>query len=153
MKLRFLTIVVLTCAVVGAATAAIVEPMYLSNRSLGGADLNQYTSGVVGGVGPNNIGLLVKTSGKVTWVDTTAKYFYVDDGSGLSDGTTRTDNNNLVLGVRVSYGGLASGVPDIIPPSENDYAVVTGIISVVTISGQIRPNLRVRGGSDIQTFH
>lgn len=153
MKLRVLLIAVITCVFAGTAMAATpIAPLALSNRSLGGKDLNQYTMGVVGAVGPNNIGLLVKTWGKVTWVDTTDQYFYIDDGAALCDGTKRPDNS-LVLGVRVSYGDIASGVTPITPPNVNDFAVVTGISSTTVTDGLVRPNLRVSKGSDIQAFH
>lgn len=153
MKLRIFVAFILACALVGTATATTITPIAMSNRSLGGKDLNEYTFGVVGALGPNNVGLLVKTWGKVTWVDATAQYFYVDDGSGLSDGTRRTDNNLLVFGVRVSYGNLAADAVPVSVPSERDIAVVTGISSVVVISGQSRPNLRVRKGPDVLVLH
>lgn len=153
MILRILTAVFLISLFTCAVTADTIAPLSMSNRSLGGRDLNQYTFGVVGGVGPNNIGLLVKTWGKVTYVDTTAQYFYIDDGSHLVDGTRRADNNQLILGVRVSYNDLAQGAVPVTPPYENDFAVVIGISSTVIVDDQIRPNVRVPKGTNVQTFH
>lgn len=155
MKLKILAmVVVLTCVIASVAIATTITPLAMSNRALGGRDLNQYTVGVVGGFGPNNIGLLVRTWGKVTWVDTANQYFYIDDGSGLKDGTLRTDGT-AVTGIRVSYGGLAQGVAAVTPPITNAYAVVTGICSTVRgiVGTEVRPNLRVRNGSDILSFH
>lgn len=125
-------------------------PLYLSGNALGGAALNQYTPGVQGGAGPNNIGLLVRTYGKVTFVDTVNKYFYIDDGSGRVDGTMNA--GSPVIGVRVSYGGLAVGVPAINSPALNARVIVTGIISTCLVpanNGAIQPNLRVRSQVDI----
>ena len=39
------------------------------------------------GFGLNNIGLLVTATGRVTFADTNAGYFYMDDGSALDDGS------------------------------------------------------------------
>ena len=127
-------------------------PIYMSNGALGGGKLNDYTLGVAGGVGANNIGLLIRTYGKVTYVDTTLQYFYIDDGYGRWDGTTRTGGSIPVLGVRVSYGGLASGVPAITPYAENTKVTVTGIISTCLVpvtTGLVQPNVRVRSQADI----
>ena len=153
MSARFTIVIVLVCILVSSMAAAAVEPISMSNRSLGGKDLNHYTLGVAAGYGPNNIGLLVRTWGKVTYVNTIEQSFYVNDGSNLSDGTRRLDNNNLVLGIRVSYADLSSSATPVTPPSENDLAVVTGISSTVLISDTIRPNLRVSKGTDIQILH
>lgn len=152
MKLRILGIAVLVCLAASALAADTIAPLAMSNRSLGGRDLNEYTFGVAGGVGPNNVGLMVKTWGKVTYVDTSAQFFYIDDGSNLVDGTTRPDSS-LILGVRVSYGNLAAGAIPVTPPALNDFAVVTGISSTVMVGQQIRPNLRVPKGPCLQTFH
>jgi hypothetical protein len=149
---KILCPIVLVCLLAGAAIAEEIAPLAMSNRSLGGKDLNQYTLGVFGGRGPNNIGLLIKTWGKVTYVDTAAQYFYIDDGASLVDGTRRPDNS-LILGVRVSYGNLAPDAIPVTPPNVNDFAVVTGISSTVMVNDQIRPNVRVPKGTNVQTFH
>ncbi len=106
-------------------------------------------------LGPNNIGLLVKTWGKVTWVDTANQCFYIDDGSRIPAGTTRSDNGQTVYGVRVGYSGLATGVAPVTPPAENDYVLVTGICSTIryTVGDDIRPNVRVRSGADISNLN
>jgi len=140
------------------ACATGIEPIYLGSKALGGADLNQYTKGVAGGSGANNIGLLIKTFGKVTYVDTTNQFFYVDDGYGRADGTKRPDDS-IVYGVRISYGGLAAGVPAITPPTQNTYVGVTGIISTVMVKSLVepqvllvQPNVRPRRQEDIQSL-
>lgn len=67
-----------------------VDPIALSNRDLGGSDLQSIIpgggqNGVPGGVGLNNIALLVRIRGRVThWGN---GFFYIDDGAGLLDGS------------------------------------------------------------------
>jgi len=142
---RVLTACFVMAAVLFAAGAwgAVVEPLALTNRALGGGALNQYTPGVEGGVGLNNIGLLVRTWGRVTFVDTTNQFFYIDDGSGLLDGYSAE-----CIGVRVSYANLAPG-NTITPPAQGQFVVVTGISSTVVINSLIRPMLRPRRQADI----
>jgi len=141
------------CAVVCAEGAP--APLAMNVKALGGGRLNEFTDGVYGGTGTNNIGLLVKTWGRVTYVDSTNKFFYIDDGSGRVDGSSHlvagVPVNNV--GVRVSYDNLASG-NSIDPPAETTYVAVTGIISTVMINAggvdRVQPNLRPRRQTDIQ---
>jgi len=67
-----------------------VQPLGLPNYMLGGADC-PWQMGITGARGVNNIGLLVKTWGRVTASGTDPRghfaWFYVDDGSGIRDGT------------------------------------------------------------------
>lgn len=62
-----------------------VTPLYMNNRTLGGGPFGtapNYQRGVSEqGVGLNNIGLLVRTSGEFSYLD--ASGFTIDDGSGL----------------------------------------------------------------------
>ena len=155
MRLIIIVAVVLVAVLGCSAMATTIAPIAMSNRSLGGTALNDYTPGVVGALGPNNIGLLVKTWGKVTWVDTANQCFYIDDGSRIPAGTTRSDNGQTVYGVRVGYSGLATGVAPVTPPAENDYVLVTGICSTIryTVGDDIRPNVRVRSGADISNLN
>lgn len=154
MKYVTLALAVVVCAVL--ATAAMAgdppAPVYMSSRAIGGAALNQYTPGVAGGVGTNNIGLLIRTYGKVTYVDTANQCFYIDDGGNRIDGTKRSGTSDPVIGVRVSYGGLASGVPAITPPAEQAKVCITGIISTCIVDTLVQPNLRVRHADDIQAI-
>ncbi|MHB1459597.1 MAG: PEP-CTERM sorting domain-containing protein, partial [Armatimonadota bacterium] len=57
-----------------------IKPLFMVNKSVGGANDGLIT-GVTGGVGVNNIGLLVKTTGKVVKKDTST--LWVDDGSDV----------------------------------------------------------------------
>lgn len=56
-----------------------VKPRFMKNCDLGGAGLNEVTDGVTGGVGPYNLGCLVKVSGKVSAGG--SDYFWISDGS------------------------------------------------------------------------
>lgn len=98
---------------------ASVTPVGLANRALGGGDW-MYDSatgagqrGVRDGVGPNSIGLLVTIWGEVA--ASGEGWFYVDDGSGMSDGSGN-------VGIRVDASGLTA------PPEGS-------IVSVTSISG------------------
>ncbi len=104
------------CIYKDAATAPAIRPVGMTLTSLGGslyglqpgvADASWVSS--AGGEptmvytaanGVNNIGCLIRTTGKVTAVYVDDGFFYIDDGSGLVDGTGQ--------GVRVK-GNLSSG--------------------------------------------
>jgi len=98
-------------------TGTVPDPFSMSITSLGGPALNEYTPGVKGGRGVNNIGLLVRIWGKVT--STGAGYFYVDDGSIL----IISEEHSEPLPAKVICG---TGVT---PPALNSYVTVTGISS------------------------
>lgn len=147
----FIFLIVSCVLLASTAFATDVDPVFVAAKAIGGSDLNQYTKGVAGGSGPNNIGMLIKTFGKVTYVDTTNKFFYINDGADRMDGTTRT-NGGIVYGIRVSYGGLASGITEITPPTENAYVAVTGIISTFMVGNLVQPNVRARQNDDIRYF-
>jgi len=90
-----------------------VRPLGITTRSAGGEGLNPHTPGVTGGVGPHNIGLLVRAAGRVTSV--TADGFYIDDGCGLSDGSES-------LGLKVCTGTAGSA-------AAGTTVKVTGVVS------------------------
>lgn len=86
-------------------------------------------------------GLLLKSWGRVTAVNPTEGYLYVDDGSAVKDGTlTDTEEN---LGVRVYYN-------DTYFPSVGDFATVTGPLGTTYDYGTSASVncLRTRGGLD-----
>jgi hypothetical protein len=96
----------------------VLRPFGLVTRALGGGPLGTQ-EGVWGwtlspkpgdpvyelrqAAGLNNIGLLVKVCGKVTTIDPEGAYFYINDGSGLRDGTKTLGVENI--GLRVSSDG------------------------------------------------
>ena len=104
-------------------------PIALSNRDLGGSDLHSTVAGggqrgVLGGVGLNNVGLLVRIRGRVTYGG--YGYFYIDDGAGLLDGSGH--QGVLVLG----YMPLCSEMDPV-----GWYVEVTGISSLSTVNGSV----------------
>ena len=91
-----------------------LKPVALQCQAVGGAAIAPNTPGVEGGVGINNIGLLVKIAGKVTM--TVGNYVYVDDGSNLDngDGTVGVlvdspSTPTVVVGNIVSAIGIIEG--------------------------------------------
>ena len=149
---RFVVIlaIIATLALTVCAMADTIQPLGITNKSLGGGDFgdvanNKGQRGVDGGVGMNNIGLLVRTWGRVTHVDELQQIFYIDDGSGINDLLT------VGAGVRVSYSGLATG-NSFTPPTEGQFVGVTGISSTFTDGTRILPLLRPRRQDDMQTF-
>ncbi len=117
-----------------------IQPIMLSNRDVGGSDwcynastgtgqkgVRQYqiidgnpTSATADAPGLNNIGMLITTSGKVTY--STTGYFYIDDGSGFAD-------NSGQIGIKV-LGSVPQ--PDPLPPGwtpVGHFVTVTGISS------------------------
>lgn len=123
--------------------ATVPDPLGILNRTVGGGSLNEYTPGVTGGVGALNTGLLIQVWGWVTYVDATARFFYVDDGCELQDGSG-------YLGLWVSYSSLASG--NEVNPPEGVYVKVTGVSSRKTSAGNVIPIVRVRRQADIVSF-
>jgi parallel beta-helix repeat protein len=98
-----------------------VKPLFLSNKTLGGGNSVGFSlatgsgqRGVDGGFGLNNIGLLITTTGWLTY--SSPEFFYIDDGSGLNDGSGH-------LGVKVLGPG-----PD--PGEDGKYLRVTGVSSI-----------------------
>lgn len=64
-----------------------IAPLGMTNKALGGGDFGNPATGVgqrgaTGGTGLNNIGLLVRTTGAVSYID--AHTFTIDDGSGVN---------------------------------------------------------------------
>lgn len=124
-----------------APSATVPDPLCMLTREVGGGALNDYTPGVKGGVSAHNSGLLVEVCGRVTFVDTIARRFWVDDGCGVLDGSG-------YAGMCVSYGGLVTGNV-VNPPAQDAFVKVTGI-SARRISGtDILPVIRVRNQADI----
>ncbi len=114
----------------------------MTSRSFGGAASANYSAtngtgqqGVTGGTGLNNIGLLVKVSGKVTFVDPGGQFFTIWDGSAVQD----ADGHD---GVRVWAAGLTL-------PAVDEFATVTGISSCHKSGEDLFPLVRVREASDI----
>ena len=145
--MRIIGLAIAACALVVLASAGfaeVIEPLAVNNAAIGGGALNQYTPGVEGGYGLNNIGLLIRTWGRVTFVDPGNAFFYIDDGTNRIDGSGNT-------GVRVACDNLAPG-NSITPPAVDSYVILTGISSTIMIDSKIQPNVRPRRQDDIQAI-
>ena len=109
-----------------------IRPLMLTNRALGGTAFSHGSvigqTGVKDGVGLNNIGLLVTTTGRVTYVDPTGAFVYVNDGSGLNDGNTLGSGGTTVLGVKALVTGDLLWV-------SGAYTAVTGVSTIETVAG------------------
>ena len=125
----------------------IPPPIGMDNLNIGGSDINDYTPGInridcepglALGDGPYNKGLLIRAWGYVKSVDSNNRYFYVDDGSRLSDGTAGT------TGIRVQ------ACDDRSLPQTGMYVTVTGVSSCFPVSSGgntfIRPVIKIRDG-------
>ena len=106
-------------------------------RSVGGGAFNSYTPGVMGGVGVNNIGLLMRVWGKVTQRNTSApQYFYINDGAGLKDGTQTAGVDNVGIRILANPTDYPTG----------SYVIVTGAASTFN-SGGLRPRILPQAGA------
>lgn len=107
-------------------------PLFVANRNVGGCNWEYDADLKVGQIGTgnsqdlNNIGLLVRTTGLVTYSGT--EFFYIDDGSRLEDGSGHT-------GIRVMTHGLAV-------PAKGRYVCVTGASSCRKQGGSIQRLIR-----------
>ncbi len=131
-----------------------VEPLGLPGKAVGGADflLDSLTGAGQQGVlacfsapsgereaatvpGLNNIGLLVRTWGRVTWAN--GDSFCLDDGSGFDDGDPAAPGVKVLLPHGVAL------------PSPGDRLRVTGVSSCYDPGGGPFRLIRVRTASDI----
>jgi len=119
-------------------------PLGMRCSDVGGGPVGLYTQSVSGGLGPNNLGLLVRCAGRVTGVSQDNSFFYLDDGSG------RTDESGL-RGIRVTLTGLRAGTV-IVPPAQGADVAVTGVASIRSSPSGLQPVLRPRRQSDIVVF-
>ncbi|MBI2842240.1 MAG: PD40 domain-containing protein [Armatimonadetes bacterium] len=114
-----------------------VYPLGLGCMFLGGGDTVGQI-GVAGGIGLNNIALLVRAWGAVTQIG--GDYLYINDGSNLKDGTTTGAAENVGVRVICDPTGYSTG----------DYVAATGISSCFkTPSGKIARRLLTRRTADV----
>jgi hypothetical protein len=120
----------------------VIQPLGMSNKALGGSDWNYDPTtgagqrGVEDGVGLNNIGLLVKTTGVVTVAGD--DFFYIDDGTHARDASAFN-------GIRVRCQGLEKPVAD-------QQVSITGISTIKNIGGRYFRSIRPRTAADIQVI-
>lgn len=118
-------------------TWPIPSPLGMGQLALGGASLNALTPSVTDGKSAYNIGLLVKCWGTVTYSDSSNpndKFFCIDDGSGLSDGSGHR-------GVKVRCGSVS--------PPNTGIVMVTGIVASEQVVGKVVPVILIRDENDI----
>lgn len=98
-------------ALLGAAMS--VEPLGMPNATVGGGPVGKWASGVTEGAGLSNLGLLVRTWGKVTERGTSPHaYFVIDDGSGVGVKVQVQSGSSLpVVGDVVSATGISTIEP------------------------------------------
>lgn len=124
-----------------------VAPMGMTAASIGGGDLsfNPATGagqeGISGGLGANNIGLLVRLTGRVTKMELEGHYITIHDGSLRPGGGAVVDDEGNP-GVRVWLNGAPQ-------PLEGDLVTVTGVVSCRRINGLLYPLLLLRSSEDI----
>ncbi|MBI2842891.1 MAG: PQQ-dependent sugar dehydrogenase [Armatimonadetes bacterium] len=115
--------------------AGSISPLDMNNLWLGGTDWLYDTStgagqrGVASGVGLNNIGLLVRSWGKVTPID--PQTFMINDGSDVPVKCI------LPAGVTFDPGWT--------------YVAATGAMSCENVAGQLQRVILVRQSSDVST--
>jgi hypothetical protein len=118
-----------------------IRPVGLSLQMLGGSaygnpPLGQV--GITGAVGLNNIATFVKVWGKV--IQTATGYFYIDDGSGLRDGTKTGTVYNEGVRVLLSGAGVTSG----------QFVTITGASSCFSVGTNYRRQIVPRNTADIR---
>lgn len=106
------------------------KPLGIRGDALGGGRLNGYTPGITGGIGANNIGLLVTTWGKVT--TSGSDYFYIESKPGCS--------------IKVKSGAL-------LKPTAGKLVAITGISTCDVLSGSIGRAIIPRTQSDIRILN
>lgn len=116
------------CVVVPGASGAGPRPLILRQSTIGGAAFNGHTPGITGSVDLNNVGLLIRNSGRVTAV--MADGFYMDDGSALGDGSGSS-------GIWVWTGSAPAH-------AAGAWVQVTGVSSVKQVGANAAPAILAR---------
>ena len=126
-------------------------PYGMTNKDVGGKFNATLGEGVTYSVGPLNLGWLVRTWGKVVYVDPGSTFFLMDDGSGVPNGIgVPGSGGGAVYGLAVDLTSLGS--PAIIPPRVGWVLGVTGVSSCDSIGGACYSVLRPRTEQDITVY-
>ena len=116
-----------------------IKPLLITNRNVGGSSwlYNATTGagqkGVLDAAGLNNIGLLVRTSGKVMEVG--SDYIIINDGSDATGGSA-------IKGIKVFCGGLQK-------PTVDQTVIVTGISTIDNVGGSLYRALLITNQDNI----
>ncbi|MCX6343879.1 MAG: hypothetical protein NT018_02250 [Armatimonadetes bacterium] len=151
MKLNIALIAIGIIAIASVVFADVIKPVAMNHKAIGGGDIaGTPTKGVEAGNGVNNIGLLIKAWGKVTYIDPGGAFFYFDDGSKIKDGSK--DGSNDIIGIRVGIDNLAAGNSISLTNLVAGQTIVTvvGVISTFADANlKIHPKLRPRYQADV----
>jgi len=121
-------------------TASVPKPLAMGCDKAGGMSPSAATPGTTDGRGLYNVGLLARVCGSVSYSNTDDPqdmYFYVDDGSGVWDGSGHA-------GVMVRCGSVT--------PPASGFAAATGVVSLETPVTKTVAVLIIRDSDDIKTF-
>lgn len=119
----------------------VLSPVAMNNIASGGGGVGLQESPIDdaaagrSSMGLCNLGTLVRVYGRVTYVDDSGAFFYIDDGSGIADGSGHA-------GIRVSAGGFSL-------PDKGAHVRATGVITVTDVAGRCARLLRPRSQSDL----
>lgn len=117
-------------------SGVVPAPFTMRSFSVGGTGLLINTTIGSAYLGSNNVGLLIRMAGKVTYVGGGGEpFFYVDDGKGLSDGSGHS-------GVKIVCGSLAK-------PTLGDSVIITGVSSSESAGTTLKRRILARKQSDI----
>jgi hypothetical protein len=109
----------------------VPKPIGVRISDLGGAVMNEYTRGAGTGVGPNNIGLRVKTFGKIASISARTSTFWIKDANGRQ---------------------LTVNCYNIYDYKVGDVVSVTGVVGLYGTSVNSTLQLYMRGPSDIVRY-
>jgi len=126
----------ITQATVTASSGTAVGPLGIVNRAVGGGAGGGYNAGppavgqrgVLGGVGLNDVGLLVRVFGTVQSHGT--GYVMLTDGSGAA--------------IKIDTSHVSP------QPGDGQFIAATGVVSVETSGADLAPVVRARRSSDVQ---
>lgn len=114
---------------------ATVVPYYMNNKDIGGGNWNYDSNTTVGQAGStyssglNNVGMLIRTTGIVNYIDSSSTYIYIDDGSAIRDGNGLDPTGADIPGIRVILGSVTA-------PVTTAYVSITGVSSLAIVAGQ-----------------
>ncbi len=130
--------------------SGIVRPLLMAPRSIGGADLNYDTDsgrgqkGIKGGVGLNNIGLLVKVVGHVSYVDPEGEFIDIWDGPVTQPEGLPADP--------LGGAGIRVMLPTMPVPKAGTQVTATGISSMYLHESESLPVVLANSTSDISVM-
>ncbi|MCL6519926.1 MAG: N-acetylmuramoyl-L-alanine amidase [Armatimonadetes bacterium] len=119
--------------VIPGSAGIVPDAPFMINRCVGGGSLNTWTPGLPGRWDIHNIGLLIKTSGIISFVG--SGFVYINDGSVQNDGTGHS-------GLRVETTNLTG------PFNSGDYMIIRGVSSTMVDGGVLIPVVRPRNDGD-----